>query len=249
MSESDIWPPVCPVLIESFNINEATRVRRFLMLKRERTKSNIVDAYVALLDSTDFDRVSVKAVCEQAKVVRSTFYSYFDDMTEVTQTVEDDLINSFKKVVSEDLASLQASASEQWPQDGAKTDWGFHIDPPRGFFRWFECCKRNRNHLAAMLGPHGDEYFLIKFRKVLRNHVNALMDADGMPHDELRSGFSDSLVEIHLLLMKAWLVDREPWATRDAIVTVLNSMRIGGNTAGRFESKYSLEMAKEDAGR
>ncbi len=78
------------------------------MLKRERTKSNIIDAYIALLNTTDFDRVSVKSVCEQADVVRSTFYSYFDDMADVTQTVEDELINSFKEVVAFDLANLQS---------------------------------------------------------------------------------------------------------------------------------------------
>lgn len=218
------------------------------MQKRERTKSNIIDAYIALLDTTNFDRVSVKSVCEQADVVRSTFYSYFDDMADVTQVVEDELINSFKEVVAFDLANLQAPASEQYPEGGTQTDWGFHIDPPLGFFKWLDRCEENGTRLAAMLGPHGDEYFLVKFRKVLRSHVNALMDTDGMPNDELRDGFTNSFIEVHLLLTKAWLVNKEPWATRDAIVTVLNSMRIGGNTAGRFESdpnqfeqRYSLQ--------
>ena len=218
------------------------------MQKRERTKSNIIDAYISLLGSTDFDRVSVKSVCERADVVRSTFYSYFDDMADVTQTVEDELINSFKEVVAFGLANLQAPVTEQYPEGGAQTDWGFRISPPIGFFQWLDCCEENGARLAAMLGPHGDEYFLVKFRKVLRNHVNALMDTDGMPHDELRDGFTNSFIEVHLLLTKAWLVNKEPWATRDAIVTVLNSMRIGGNTAGRFETdpnqfeqRYSLQ--------
>jgi len=203
------------------------------MQKRELTREGILDAYIELLEEKNFDKVTVKALCTQAGIVRSTFYTYFDDIYEVIQTIEDDLISAFARVDA-DSRGREAREEDIKGFGDAHTDWGFPMAPPAGFCEWFDCCEEHRTYLRAMLGPHGDPYFEEKFRRVLTKHVNFLMDSDDMPNDTLRTGFVEAFVEVHTLLTKNWLLHEHTSLNKDRIGTILNSMRVGANTMGYY---------------
>lgn len=203
----------------------------FKTSKSEQTRERIIDTYVSLLDTTDFDKVSVSRLCKEAGIVRSTFYVYFSDIYEVIQTIEDELIAAF--------AHVDALALEHAAQDEArpKTEWGFPILPPYSLSCWFELCDANRMRLCALLGPHGDPYFEQKLRRQLSEHVSIMMDEDHMPQDELRRGFVESMVEMHLMLLRNWLLHEKTSLTRERIVTILNALRFGGNAMEHYLPK------------
>lgn len=202
------------------------------MPKRERTRESILSAYVAQLDTTNYDEVSVKALCEEAGIVRSTFYTYFTDIYEVIQTVEDELTSAFGRVDSLARAAEERSANVSFTT--AHTDWGFPLQPPPGFCEWFDCCEEHATALRGMLGPHGDPYFEEKFRRLLEKHVVLLMDMDGMPNDDLRRGFLETMTETHILLVRNWLLHEETTLTKERIGVIVNSIRLGANTMGHF---------------
>ncbi len=193
------------------------------------TRKKIVASYIALLEDHDYDKVSVSALCKKAGIVRSTFYVYFSDIYDVIQYVEDDLIVRFKKV---DAAALAAKDD----RERLVTDWGFSITPPIGFEEWFDVCEENRTGLRAMLGPHGDPYFEQKFRKELESHVLFLMEKDKMPDDRLRRGFVEAFVEVHVLLVRNWTTHDNTSLSKERICTILQAMRVGGNTMGRYRN-------------
>ena len=66
------------------------------------------------------------------------------------------------------------------------------------------------------------------------------MDSDGMPQDKLREGFVDAMVEAHLALIKTWLLDESTHLTVPQIITILNTMRVGGNTVGHYASAHNV---------
>ena len=216
------------------------------MQKRDHTRKTILEAYVDLLDTTDFNKVSVKALCAKADIVRSTFYTYFDDIYDVIQEVEDSLMESFVRMDAE--VTEQVRTDTYTPPSGKpadeliKTDWGFPLMPPPGFDEWFVCCVRNKAALAAMLGPHGDPYFEDKLRRQLASHVEMLMDRDGMPSDELRRWFVDVMVDLHVLLIKNWMTKGGRADGFVNTVAVLNTLRVGGNTIGHYIGNEEMPL-------
>lgn len=208
----------------------------FKTKKREQTRDAIVEAYVSMLAERDFDAVPVSALCKQAGIVRSTFYTYFPDIYAVAQYVEDQLISKLNwvDVEAEGAASINAKR--------AKTEWGFPVMPPYGFDLWFDVCESMSAPLRAMLGPHGDPYFEQKLRSQLMRHVHISMDADGMPDDVLRTGFAESLVELHLMLVRNWLLHENTSLTKERIKTIINTMRIGGSIEGRYYEQITDQV-------
>ena len=197
--------------------------------KSVQTRRRIVSSYAELLEDHDYDKISVSALCKRAGIVRSTFYVYFSDIYDVIQYLEDDLIVAFKKV---DATALAAKDD----REKVVTDWGFSITPPLGFEEWFDVCEANRAGLRAMLGPHGDPYFEQKLRKELESHVMFLMEKDKMPDDRLRRGFVEAFVEVHVLLVRNWTTHENTSLSKERICTILQAMRVGGNTMGRYRS-------------
>lgn len=202
--------------------------------KSERTRRRIKASYLALLDETDFDKVSVSRICKEAGVVRSTFYVYFADVYELIQEVEDDALETLRHAddVTDESVAFDASR--------ALTDWGFPIEPPFALARWFVLCEEVGLTLQAMLGQHGDPYFVQRFRKALEEHVRCTMNRDQMPQDALREGFVDAMVGTHLALVRDWLLDKETQLTPPAMVTIVNTMRIGGSTIGHYAAENNV---------
>ena len=209
--------------------------------KSVQTRRRIVSSYAELLEDHDYDKISVSALCKRAGIVRSTFYVYFSDIYDVIQYLEDDLIVAFKKV---DATALAAKDD----REKVVTDWGFSITPPLGFEEWFDVCEANRAGLRAMLGPHGDPYFEQKLRKELESHVMFLMEKDKMPDDRLRRGFVEAFVEVHVLLVRNWTTHENTSLSKERICTILQAMRVGGNTMGRYRSPEDQGFQKYENG-
>ena len=209
--------------------------------KSVQTRRRIINSYAELLEDHDYDKISVSALCKRAGIVRSTFYVYFSDIYDVIQYLEDDLIVAFKKV---DAAALAAKDD----REKVVTDWGFSITPPLGFEEWFDVCEANRAGLRAMLGPHGDPYFEQKLRKELESHVMFLMEKDKMPDDRLRRGFVEAFVEVHVLLVRNWTTHENTSLSKERICTILQAMRVGGNTMGRYRSPEDQGFQKYEDG-
>ena len=59
------------------------------------TSLKMNDALISLLRKKDFEYISVKDVCEEAKVNRSTFYLHYDNTYELLEEVIERLNSSF----------------------------------------------------------------------------------------------------------------------------------------------------------
>ena len=57
------------------------------------TKSMMKEALLELLEKKPLDKITVKDVCENADVNRSTFYSYYESIEQLLLEIEDDVLN------------------------------------------------------------------------------------------------------------------------------------------------------------
>lgn len=54
------------------------------MADKDRTKREILEALAVLSDRIPFEKMTVKQICEEARISRQTFYQYFKDKYDVT---------------------------------------------------------------------------------------------------------------------------------------------------------------------
>ena len=50
---------------------------------QERTKEDILRAFNSLIEATDFDKITVQMIIDEAGIGRTTFYRYFKDKYDV----------------------------------------------------------------------------------------------------------------------------------------------------------------------
>jgi len=63
-----------------------------------QTKQLIKNRFAQLYGNTDYNKITVKALCEYVPVARTTFYSYFENLDEVKAETEDEAIAGIRAV-------------------------------------------------------------------------------------------------------------------------------------------------------
>lgn len=202
--------------------------------KSEQTKQNIIDTYLKLIPSKCWDKITVKELCAQANITRGTFYQYYSDIYDLMEQIENTLLD--------DVNRFYNAASKSQPSSSCSTgkfEDSFDYAPPQLMTAWFKFCKKNKKEIAVMLDPkHSDVYFMKKLKNILSEHINQMMDDDGLPGDTLRSYFTKLLIEMHFLAARYWLEEEDEadvLSTTD-ILNLLNTMRVGANYLHYFQS-------------
>ena len=65
------------------------------------TKQAIYDAFISIYRRKPFDKMSVKELCIQTPVARTTFYEYYDNLGTLKAEIEDELIGGILKIAKE----------------------------------------------------------------------------------------------------------------------------------------------------
>lgn len=60
----------------------------------EKTKHSICNAFIELRSRKPLERITVKEICELAKINKSTFYSHYVDIYDLSEQIENDIIST-----------------------------------------------------------------------------------------------------------------------------------------------------------
>lgn len=215
--------------------------------KSEQTKKRIIQTYLELMESKKWDKITVKELCTHADITRGTFYQYYSDIYEMMEQIQEGLLHDITKRYE----SLQKTPKNNFPIEAFLEK--FDYEPPQMLLSWFDFCKDNKDSMRALLDSHnGDIYFEKKLKHILNDHINIMMDDDGLPHDELRTYFVKAMSELHFLAARLWLESEEnEFLSVNEVVNLLNTMRVGAgylsykrNTTPDFEYGLELENPK-----
>ncbi len=193
--------------------------------KSEQTKKKIVNAYLDLISSKKWDKITVKEICLHAAITRGTFYQYYFDIYDLMEQIEatllDDLNHRYSLAIKEKSPVYSIELFEE----------KFDYAPPRMLNTWFKFCRKYKKEVAVLLDPkNGDTYFVKKLKIIIGQHINQMMNDDGIPTDALRSHFSKLFVEMHFLAARSWLESApDEFLSITDIVNLLNTMRVGAS--------------------
>ncbi len=211
--------------------------------RSRQTKQNIIDTFLTLMTEKKWDKITVKELCQRSEITRGTFYLYFSDIYELMEQIQEHLLSE----ITREYKALKHELPASYPIDSFLER--FDYQPPRMLVSWFDFCKKHRSAMCALLDPVcGDIYFEKKLKNILNQYINSMMDADGQPHDELRSYFVRIFTELHFLSARTWLSSKDQdFLSVEDIVNLLNTMRVGAaylsykqKTSSDFDSRIEF---------
>lgn len=211
--------------------------------KSEQTKKRIVNAYLDLIPSKKWDKISVKELCMHADITRGTFYQYYSDIYDLMEQIENTLLNDINR-------RYKNAARQKHPGYSIEMfEEKFDYAPPEIMTAWFKFCRKYKKEIAVLLDPkNGDTYFVKKLKHILSEHIHQMMNDDGIPEDALRSHFTKLFIEMHFLAARSWLEsDDDNFLSTTEIINLLNTMRVGANylhyrqaTTPDFDNKMQI---------
>lgn len=191
--------------------------------KSEQTKENIVNAYLDLIPTKKWDKISVKELCAKANITRGTFYQYYSDIYDLMEQIETTLLDDLNRRYKEASKYVQPGYSIEMFEEK------FDYTPPQPLKAWFKFCKKYKKEISVLLDPkNGDTYFVKKLKTILAQYINLMMDHDNHPHDQLREHFTKLFIEMHFLAARSWLdSNTEDFLSITEIINLLNTTRVG----------------------
>ena len=61
-------------------------------LRIEKTRNSIVNTFLELRSKKDLEKITVKELCEKAQINKSTFYSHYHDIYDLSEHLEDEVV-------------------------------------------------------------------------------------------------------------------------------------------------------------
>ncbi len=100
------------------------------------TKQLIKNCFVDLYLKYDYNKITIKSICENVPLARSTFYFHFQNIAEVKETVEDEAIkgirSSCENIYSEDFEKQFSHAMDY--MNSNKVFYVFLVKQPNAVF-------------------------------------------------------------------------------------------------------------------
>lgn len=98
-------------------------------LRKKRTRKAIVEAFVELANERGLVNVTVKAIADRAFINRQTFYNYYQDKYELTQRLNEEMLNLFDRLLRKRFRLLkQGKSSLDFYQSSVSKEMFVHRD-------------------------------------------------------------------------------------------------------------------------
>lgn len=196
--------------------------------KAAATQIRIIEAYLHLMETTDYDKVMVSSIVEEASIARSTFYAYFTDIFDLLEYIEGEIVGHMPMPETGDLGSKPFGVNR--PPDPSC------CESPAWIREWFEFAEYFSSQLSILLGPTGNPQFEHKMRKAIREAHRRQMRNDGYTIDDGEEWLLKGLSDYHLRLMREFVHECQRCypGSNDVETLVqrieyfLNNIRVGG---------------------
>lgn len=191
--------------------------------KSSTTQLRIIDAYLSLMETTDFDKVSVSDIVQKAGVTRSTFYAYFEDTYDAIEYVENELVAHMPKP--------KENSAQHAPVSIAQPPTVEQCEAPSWYTEWFSYIEYFQWQFGVLLSPHGNAQFPHKIKKTVREAHRVQTHLDGFNDEELQAKLLNALADFQLRMARDFIRSRQSSKDDVAIelpVYAINAIRVGG---------------------
>ena len=106
--------------------------------KSEITKQRIIESYLKLIEKKHWDKISVKEICTEANITRTTFYQYYTDIFDAMERIQ------IKHLTTLDALSQDCHLTPVPTQIMSLEDFVPYFTASANFFRvWYSYCAKS----------------------------------------------------------------------------------------------------------
>lgn len=124
------------------------------MSRREQNRSDTIkkirSAFISIYGEKGLDGITIKELCAKSGIVKSTFYTYYDDKYSILDDIQNELLGSLDRIIR-DLGDIDISIVDQ----------GIPLEKA---YKVVEYISEHHTEFKAILGPHGNPQFEIKWK-------------------------------------------------------------------------------------
>jgi len=150
------------------------------------TRLLLKNAYMQLLAESKTNKISIKSICEQAEVNRSTFYLYYTEPNDILMELEDEALH----LVTESLNSI-SSLNESFS------------DAEAYLLSFLKCLRDNDKLLRTLLIENSDPHFRRNLHAVALEMARTSFDVNLDP--AFKSDIYQFIVSGSLELLTDWI--------------------------------------------
>lgn len=132
-------------------------------LRYIRTRQMIKSAFLELMNTIGFEKITIQNLAEKAMINRSTFYLHYIDKFDLLDKVEEEMLEEIRNI----FAGMQP---------GYLFTKTFDVEMVAGIFtRIYEHIKKNHYFFALIMSKKGDPAFLQKFANMVKTVFQQLI--------------------------------------------------------------------------
>ncbi len=164
--------------------------------KYYNTAVKMNEAFLELLNKKDFEYITVKEICEKAKVNRSTFYLHYDTVNDLLLETEDYINEKF-------LSYFQGTEAER-VEVSALNDSDLNFIKPKYLIPWLNFVKDNKNLFKTVIKRFKTFSFANSFGEISSKIITPVLERL-IPEKEDRKYIFVFYVEGVMAIVKEWL--------------------------------------------
>ena len=82
-------------------------------LRIEKTEKGIRNAFIELRSRKPLEKITIKELCEHAYINKSTFYSHYKDIYDLSERMEEEVVSSITNSISHPEYIMENPASSR----------------------------------------------------------------------------------------------------------------------------------------
>lgn len=173
------------------------------MIKPDRrvakTRKAIFQAFIDLLNSKDYDKLTVQDIIDQANVGRSTFYAHYES----------------KEILLEQLTQELFHHLFEREQDVSLEAYLAHL---------FQHFQKNQDRISSLLLSSND-YFLRSLRQELDHDLYPMISKEYFPQDDsVPESYRKHFVSSHFIASVTWWLTQRETITEQELVDYFLTM-------------------------
>lgn len=175
--------------------------------RKARSRGYMEAALLDLMQTKDFQNITVNDITERACISRSTFYFQFEDKYFFLERIIDDMLSDLRRETS--------------PARG--TEFSLTLESRRYYERYFSYIFDHAGFFRAMLGPHGTPLFRKKPEESAYITYRDIFSRFGARDMASLDYFIQYIISAHIGVTVRWIHDglREPPAVMAELLTKL----------------------------
>ena len=174
---------------------------------RLETQRHIRRVFLNLYEKKGIDGITITNLCTDAGIVKSTFYTYFDDKYSVLEEIERDLLSNLAEV-NNDLENLQLTPvllGEPLPQAARTVDY----------------IQEHLREFQGIMGPKGDPSFETRWRK---NIADSFKERFILEKGDIHSaGLACAIFSSTLIGIYRHFIFEDPGITKEKFTLILGN--------------------------